>query len=39
MASQLCSIFEIPYHTEIMESFDGLDLEAQEELQEMAFII
>ena len=27
--------FEIPYHTEIMESFDGIDLEAAGKLQVM----
>ena len=31
--------FEIPYHTDIMERFDGIDLDAKrEKLQEMDFI-
>ena len=31
--------FEIPYHTEIMEKFNGIDLESAERLPEMVSII
>ncbi len=31
--------FEVPYHTDIMENFDGIDLDSARKLQEMDSII